>query len=39
LFSPDRLREAAIGTGWTVEAVDRSGSGEGPHYRAALRKR
>ncbi|WP_049906250.1 class I SAM-dependent methyltransferase [Halorubrum tebenquichense] len=39
LFSPDRLREAAIGTGWAVEAVDREGTGEGPHYRAALAKR
>ena len=39
LFSPDRLREAAIGTGWEVDAVDREGSGDGPHYRAALRKR
>ena len=39
LFSPDRLREAAIGTGWAVDAVDREGSGDGPHYRAALRKR
>jgi len=39
LFSPDRLREAAVGTGWAVDAVDREGSGDGPHYRAALRKR
>lgn len=39
LFAPDRLREAAIGTGWEVEAVDREGTGDGPHYRAALRKR
>jgi hypothetical protein len=39
LFSPDRLREAAVGTGWKVAAVDRAGSGDGPHYRAALRKR
>ncbi|WP_123622423.1 class I SAM-dependent methyltransferase [Halorubrum sp. CSM-61] len=39
LFSPDRLREAAIGTGWEIEAIDREGTGEGPHYRAALRKR
>ena len=39
LFSPDRLREAAVGTGWGVEAVDRDSSGDGPHYRAALRKR
>jgi len=39
LFAPDRLREAAIRTGWEVEAVDREGTGDGPHYRAALRKR
>ncbi|EMA59799.1 class I SAM-dependent methyltransferase [Halorubrum kocurii] len=39
LFSPDRLREAALGTGWEIEAIDRDGTGEGPHYRAALRKR
>ncbi|GAA0541735.1 class I SAM-dependent methyltransferase [Halorubrum ejinorense] len=39
LFSPDRLREATIGTGWSVEAVDREGTGDGPHYRAALEKR
>lgn len=39
LFSPDRLREAAIGTGWAIVAVDREGTGHGPHYRAALRKR
>lgn len=39
LFSPARLREAAVGTDWVVDAVDRGGSGDGPHYRAALRKR
>ncbi|PAU84704.1 SAM-dependent methyltransferase [Halorubrum salipaludis] len=39
LFSPDRLREAAVGTGWEIEAIDHEGTGEGPHYRAALRKR
>ncbi|MGM0447703.1 MAG: class I SAM-dependent methyltransferase [Methanobacteriota archaeon] len=39
LFSPDRLREAAVGTDWEVAAIDRAGSGDGPHYRAALRKR
>ena len=39
LFSPDRLREAALGTGWELEAIDRDGTGAGPHYRAALRKR
>ena len=35
LFSPDRLREATVGTGWTVTDVRR---GEGSYYRAALRK-
>ncbi len=38
LFSPDRLREAALGTEWEVAAIDRQGTGNGPHYRAALRK-
>ena len=38
LFSPDRLREAAIGTGWKVTGVAR-GDGSGYHYRAALAKR
>lgn len=37
LFSPDRLREAAVGTGWTVADVVR-GDGSGYHYRAALEK-
>ncbi|WP_132058321.1 class I SAM-dependent methyltransferase [Halorussus amylolyticus] len=37
LFSPDRLREAAVGTGWEVETVDYGD--DGPHYRAALAKR
>ena len=37
LFSPDRLREAAAGTGWTVDDVRRSS--DGPYYRAALTKR
>ncbi|GAB6877767.1 hypothetical protein JCM17823_00410 [Halorubrum gandharaense] len=36
LFSPDRLREAAVGTGWTVADVVRGDSGH--HYRAALKK-
>ena len=34
LFSPDRLREAAIGTGWEVTAIRRSD--DGYHYQAAL---
>ncbi|MBP1921541.1 SAM-dependent methyltransferase [Halorubrum alkaliphilum] len=37
LFSPDRLREAAVGTGWTVSDVTR-GDGSEHHYRAALEK-
>jgi hypothetical protein len=37
LFAPDRLREACIGTRWTVADV-RYGEG-GVHYRAALAKR
>ncbi|MFC5135030.1 MULTISPECIES: class I SAM-dependent methyltransferase [Haloferacaceae] len=37
LFSPDRLREAAVGTGWTV--VDVARGDDGYHYRAALSKR
>jgi len=37
LFSPDRLREATAGTGWTVEAV-RYGDADSCHYRAALTK-
>lgn len=39
LFSPDRLREATIGTGWTVDDVVRGDDGDGYHYRAALKKR
>ena len=38
LFSPDRLREAVIGTGWEVTAVVRD-DGSRYHYRAALAKR
>lgn len=37
LFSPGRLREAAVGTGWEVAAVRRDE--DGPHYRVALSKR
>lgn len=39
LFSPDRLREATGGTGWTVTAVRRSDDEGGRYYRAALEKR
>jgi hypothetical protein len=38
LFSPDRLREAAVGTGWTVAEVDRPSGESAHHYRAALTK-
>lgn len=34
LFSPDRLREATIGTAWTVETIEEDGS----HYLAELAK-
>jgi SAM-dependent methyltransferase len=34
LFSPDRLREAAVGTGWEVAEIRRSD--DDYHYRAAL---
>jgi hypothetical protein len=37
LFSPDRLREAAVGTGWEITEI-RRGSNE-YHYLAALEKR
>ena len=37
LFSPDRLGEAAVGTGWVVDDV--RWSPDGPYYRAALAKR
>ena len=39
LFSPARLREAAVGTDWTVADVARGDEGNEYHYRAALRKR
>lgn len=39
LFSPDRLREAAVGTGWEVAEVRRGEGDAAVHYRAALRKR
>jgi hypothetical protein len=38
LFSPDRLREATAGTGWTVVDVRRGDTGTA-YYRAALEKR
>lgn len=39
LFSPDRPREAVVGTGWRVAEVDASDDAANPHYRAALEKR
>lgn len=38
LFSPDRLREAAVGTKWTVAAVTRKSLDNHVQYRAALAK-
>lgn len=40
LFSPDRLREAAVGTGWSVSELRWSldSGSEGYHYQAALTK-
>lgn len=39
LFGPDRLREAAEGTGWRVAAVRHHPPGRRVQYRAALEKR
>ena len=39
LFSPDRLREACVGTGWDVAAVRGGAEADRTQYRAALRKR
>jgi SAM-dependent methyltransferase len=39
LFSPDRLREAAAGTGWAVAEVRHHPPSDSVQYRAALRKR
>lgn len=38
LFSPERVREAARETDWSVETIDDE-SFEGPYYRVRLRKR
>jgi SAM-dependent methyltransferase len=38
LCSPARLREACVGTGWSVAAVDRPSRAESSYYRAALRR-
>lgn len=37
LFSPERFREATVGTPWSVAAVERSGGA--PHYRVAIERR
>lgn len=39
LFSPDRFREATIGTGWEVAEIRRGPEDDGHHYRAILGKR
>lgn len=39
LFSPDRVREAADGTGWSVEALSRDADENGRYYRVALEKK
>jgi len=38
LFSPDRLREATLGTGWTVAETKRDLTDNDVHYLAALAK-
>jgi hypothetical protein len=38
LFSPSRLREAAVGTGWAVDEIRRGTGDDRLHYRAALVK-
>jgi hypothetical protein len=38
LFSPDRLREACVGTPWRVADVRRGPEGNEYHYKAALAK-
>ena len=38
LFSPDRVREAVVGSGWTVAAVRYGDDGDSPSYRVALEK-
>ena len=39
LFSPDRIREAAVGTGWEAAEIRYGGDKGSPDYRAALTKR
>ncbi|UPM41786.1 class I SAM-dependent methyltransferase [Halocatena salina] len=38
LFSPDRLREAVVGTGWRIAELGGSSDLDDPHYQAALTK-
>lgn len=38
LFSPDRVREATIGTSWVVEGVTRKSGDDSFHYGVALSK-
>lgn len=38
LFSPERVREASVGTGWCVDEVRHSPDENMHHYRAALTK-
>lgn len=38
LFSPDRVREAAVGTGWTVTEIRHDRGERAFHYQAALTK-
>lgn len=38
LFSPDRLREAAAATDWSVVEIMRADGDNSPHYHAALTK-
>ncbi|MEF8856128.1 MAG: class I SAM-dependent methyltransferase [Haloplanus sp.] len=39
LFGPDRLREATVGTGWSVAEIRRQSGENTYHYRAALTKK
>ncbi|QLG61810.1 class I SAM-dependent methyltransferase [Halorarum salinum] len=38
LFSSDRLRDACVGTGWTLDGVSRGAVGNECHYMAVLEK-
>lgn len=38
LFSPDRLRDACVGTGWTLDEVNREEVSNEYHYQAVLEK-